>query len=518
MSQADYILAIDHGTQSVRALLFDLQGNLAAKARVVIEPYYSTQPGWAEQRPEYFWDSLCQACQQLWASTTIPKTAVRGVTLTTQRATVICVDKNGRPLRPAILWLDQRLSKNIGPVGGSWGLLFKLLRVEADVLRFRQESEATWLSLNEPQVWSQTHKFLLLSGYLTYRLCGRFVDAVGNQVGYLPLNAKKQAWPASFDWRWRLSPLTQAMLPELVAGATLMGHVSPAAAEATGIPVGLPLLAAAADKACEVLGAGSFEPNVACLSYGTAATLNTTQRKYLEVTPGLPPYPAALPGAYNPEVIVNRGFWMVSWFKKEFAHYEQALAAEQGVEVEELFDELVTQVPPGSLGLILQPYWMGGFKVLGPEAKGAIIGFGEVHTRAHLYRAILEGLAYALREGKEKTEQRSGVNITELRVAGGGARSNAALQLTADVFGIPALRTHTYETSALGAAMMAAVGLKLHPDFASAVKAMSHIKDSFSPNPEAHATYDQLYERVYKPLYTRLQPLYAEIQKITGYP
>ena len=119
---------------------------------------------------------------------------------------------------------------------------------------------------------------------------------------------------------------------------------------------------------------------------------------------------------------------------------EQLAAAEQGVEPEELLDELVEQVPPGSMGLVLQPYWSPGLKVPGPEAKGAIIGFGDVHTRAHIYRAILEGLAFALLEGKERTEQRSGVQMTELRVSGGGSQSDAAMQITADIFNLPTAR------------------------------------------------------------------------------
>jgi sugar (pentulose or hexulose) kinase len=238
----------------------------------------------------------------------------------------------------------------------------------------------------------------------------------------------------------------------------------------------------------------------------------------VEVIPLIPPYPAAIPGAYSLEIQIYRGYWMVSWFKQEFGLREQRLAEEQGVEPETLFDALVQQVPPGSMGLLLQPYWSPGVKVPGPEAKGAIIGFGDVHTRAHIYRAILEGLAYALREGKERTEQRSHIPITELRVAGGGSQSNAAIQLTADIFGLPAARPHLYEASGLGAAIDAAVGLQLHPDFATAVKEMTRVGQVFEPNPATHTIYDELYHRVYKKMYQRLKPLYEEIREITGYP
>lgn len=305
------------------------------------------------------------------------------------------------------------------------------------------------------------------------------------------------------------------MLVDLVPAAQTLGEISPEAAEATGIPAGLPLIAAAADKACEVIGAGCLEPDVACLSYGTTATINTTHRKYLEAIPLIPPYPSAVPGAYSQEIMVYRGYWMVSWFKREFADRELALASEQGVEPEVLFDELLRQSPPGSHGLVLQPYWSPGVKVPGPEARGAIIGFGDVHNRAHVYRAILEGVAYALREGKERTEKRSGIPITTLRVAGGGSQSDGAMQLTADIFGLPTARPHIYETSGLGAAIDAAVGVGLHPDFPTAIREMTRVGRVFEPDSATHRLYDDLYRRVYCQMYGRLKPLYEEIRKIS---
>ncbi len=512
----DVVLAIDNGTQSVRALLFDVQGNLVARSRVPIEPYFSEHPGWAEQHADYFWGKLGEACQQLWTMTDIPKDAVRGVALTTQRGTVINLDRQGKPLRPAMIWLDQRRAEGVPPVTGLWGLAFKLARIEETVAYLQAEAEANWIYLNQPDIWRQTDKFVLLSGYLTYRLTGRMADSVGCQVGYIPFDFKRQHWASRRDWKWQAIAIRPEHLPELVPPAHPIGEITPEAAEATGIPAGLPVIAAAADKACEVIGSGCLEPHIGCLSYGTTATINTTHRRYIEVIPLIPPYPAAVPGAYSLEIQIFRGYWMVNWFKQEFGHREMRLAAERNIEPETLFDELVNQVPPGSMGLVLQPYWSPGVRVPGPEARGAIIGFSDVHTRAHIYRAMLEGLAYALREGKERTEKRSGVPITELRVSGGGSQSDAAMQLTADIFGLPTARPHTYETSGLGSAIDAAVGLGLHPDFDTAIRAMTRIARVFEPDPDTRAIYDGLYERVYKRMYSRLRPLYETIRRITG--
>jgi sugar (pentulose or hexulose) kinase len=509
----EHLLAIDTGTQSVRAMLFTPRGDLVAKSRVELEPYFAQRPDWAEQHAGYYWESLCRACQGLWQHA--DTSSVAGVALTTQRSTVVNVDRAGKPLRPAIVWLDQRRTEGLKPVGGWWGLAFRLSGMSQTVAYLQSEAEANWIRTQQPEVWEHTHKILLLSGYLTYRLTGRFADSVACQVAYLPFDYKGLRWASPRDWKWQALPMDPALLPDLVPPAGRLGQISAQASQATGIPEGLPLIAAGADK---VLGAGCLEPHIACLGYGTTATVNTTHRKYVEVIPLIPPYPAAVPGRYSLEIQVYRGYWMVSWFKQEFALRERKLAEERGIQPEELFDELVEQVEPGCLGLTLQPYWSPGLKVPGPEAKGAIVGFGAAHTRAHLYRAILEGLAYALREGQERTERRSGVGITEIRVAGGGSRSDAAMQITADVFGLPAARTHHYEATGLGAAVDAAVGLGLHPDFETAVKDMTRVGRVFEPNPRTRELYDGLYHGVYKRLYRQLRPLYEQIRDITGYP
>ncbi|MRR29435.1 carbohydrate kinase, partial [bacterium] len=151
----EQLLAIDVGTQSVRALIFDLQGNLIAKSRVVIEPYFSTAPGWAEQHPQVFWDAVCEACQKLWTMPKVDKTAIAGVSVTTQRSTLINLDKNGTPLRPAIHWLDQRRTPGLKPVSGMWGLLFSLAGMTETVAYLQAEAESNWLRTYQPEIWKQ---------------------------------------------------------------------------------------------------------------------------------------------------------------------------------------------------------------------------------------------------------------------------------------------------------------------------------------------------------------------------
>ena len=512
---SDLLLAVDVGTQSVRAIAFDREGQPWGRARVPFEPaFVSERPGWAERDAESYWQAIVEACGALWRQ--VDPARIAALALTTQRGTVVSADADGRPLRPAIGWADQRLCSAPPPLGALWTLAFRAAGAYGLVQQLQRQAEANWLAQHEAARWAQTARFTLLSGWLTHRLVGDWVDSAACQVGYLPFDYRHQRWAGRFDWRWRALSVRASQLPRLVAPAQPLGTLSAEAAAALGLAARLPVIAAAADKACEVLGSGALAPTDAHLSFGSAATINTTQARYVEVQRLLPAYPAALPGAFNTEIQIERGFWLVSWFKNEFAPLERALAAERGIAPEALFDELIASVPAGSEGLTLQPFWAPGLREPGPEARGAIIGFGGEHTRAHLYRALIEGLAYGLRAGRERIEAKLKIRLTRLVIAGGGAQSDGAMQIAADVFGLTAERPQVAEASALGAAMLAAVGLGWHADARTAAAAMARIGRRFEPQPDAVRLYDQLYRQVYQPLYGRLAPLYRRLRVITA--
>ena len=516
-SDGDLILAIDVGTQSTRAAIVDLRGEILHMAKTPAEPYFSARPGWAEQQPDYYWQIVCTSCRQVLAEAGPLADRIAAVTLTTQRATFINVDRDGNALRPAIVWLDQRRANGAEVIPALAVPFLKLFKVH-HLLEFAAEyCRSNWIRQNQPEIWEKTHKFLCLSGYLTHRLTGEFRDSAGNIIGTMPFDVKRFAWARRWDPKRRLFPIEDEKLPELVNPGDLLGHITRAASAATGIAAGLPVIAGANDKGCEMLGAGCLKPTTAFISYGTIATINTQNRNYVELQRMLPPYPSAIPGQFYSEIGVTRGLWMVSWFKQEFGLQERLQADGDGVQPEMLFDELIRGVPPGSMGLVLQPYWTPG-PDLETYTKGSIIGFGDVHTRAHLYRAIIEGLVYALKEGAQLTAQKNGVEMTSVRASGGGSQSDEILQVTADVFGLPVHRPHTHETSVVGAAIDAAVGMKFFPDFQSAVAGMTRVSRVFEPIGDNVEIYRKLYERVYLKMYDRLLPLFKEIQEITGYP
>ncbi|WP_440876699.1 FGGY-family carbohydrate kinase [Thalassotalea sp. PLHSN55] len=520
----DLFLVIDNGTQSIRAMIFNQQGELLAKSSVKLANYHCPQPGWAEQEAHYFWQMIGDACQQLWQLPDVVeqklKDKIVAMSVTTQRGTVVNLDSDAKPLRPAILWLDQRLAdlttNEQKKIPWYLTLVFKSINKWNLIEYFYRKSQANWLAQKQPEIWQKTDKFLLLSGYLNYQLTSNFKDSVASIIGYLPFDYKKQNWAAKYHWKWQLLPISANMLPELIQPGELIGCITEAASKHIGLKQGLPVIASASDKACEVLGSGCISPNTANLSFGTTATINTNNKRYVEPQPFLPAYPSAIPAHYNSEIMIYRGFWMVNWFKQEFGQQETAQAQQLGVSVESLFDQLIEDIPAGSMGLMLQPYWSPSLTNL--EAKGAMLGFGDVHHRGHIYRAILEGLAYALKEGQQTLAKRQGIEIDRLIISGGGSQSDAAMQLSADIFNLPTHRPHTFETSGLGAAINIAVGCGYFDDYQQAIKAMTHIKQTFLPDKKNVALYHQLYHRVYKKMYQQLKPLYKNIKDITGYP
>lgn len=512
-----YILTIDCGTQSVRALLFDKQGKLIGKAQEYFVPYFSKCPGWAEQDADVFWKNACSACRKLSQELPSDWEKILSVTITTQRDTVINIDKDGNVLRPAIVWLDQRMAECREPLPLIDNAIFAAVGMKKALDITRKQSKANWIMENQPDIWDKTYKYLLLSTYLTFKFTGKLIDSIACQIGHIPFNYKAQCWAKhKTDYRWKVFGVERDKLYDLVKPGEVIGEISAKVSEETSIKEGTPVIASGSDKGCETLGVGCIDTDTVSLSFGTTATVQTCSDHYFEPLQFLPAYPASIPGYFNPEVQIYRGYWMISWFKNEFCAREMKEAEEKNISPESLLNQRLNDIPPGSQGLLLQPYWGPGLKM--PEAKGAIIGFGDVHTRAHIYRAIVEGINYALLDGTERIEKKSKVKIKRLMVSGGGSQSDAICQITSDMFNRPVYKGDTYEASGLGSAINGFVGTGIYNNYNEAVNQMVHYGKVFNPNPLNVEIYSRLYNRVYKKIYPKLSVLYDEIQKITGYP
>lgn len=509
MEAKPLVLSIDCGTQSMRAIIFDKQGEaVAGKAVKYDEPYFSLQKGWAEQWPDYWWKALCECLRRLAdeAGSSVMKRLI-ALSISCMRDTYVCLDKDMRVIRSSILWLDQRIARDDVPIPPAHSMLFMLAGMKEVVRQQRRVTRTVWMQENQEDTYNRMAFYASLECWLNYKLSGRLVDSSANECGHIPYDYKNGAFRRKGSLMWQATPVDPALLPPFVKAGTEIGKVTRKAALETGLPEGLVLIAGATDKGCETLGCGVVDTDIAAISFGTTATVQLSMNRYMEPQRFLPAYPAAMPGYWNPEIQIYRGYWMVKWFSQNFGMAEQMESERTGERLETLLDKLLCQTPPGCDGLMLQPYWFPGLKML--ESKGSIIGFSDYHTRAHLYRAILEGINYGLMDGLRTLQKRSRTTAKALCVSGGGSRSDYICQMTSDMFGLPAYRCHTNETSALGAAIMSFVSQGVHGGWQEAVDAMVHYKDCFTPEGGRHELYRKMFENVYRKLYPRIKPLYS---------
>ncbi|MBF7097098.1 FGGY-family carbohydrate kinase [Alkalibacter mobilis] len=508
-----YVLSIDCGTQSIRGLIFDKMGNLLAKESIIYEiPYESPQINWAERDPRNYLDELCKVTNRLKDNFADLFYELSAVSITTQRDTCVLVDENYDVLRPAILWLDNRKSKKSRSLNPIYSLGTKIIGMKKTVDVFSKETPAHWIMENEPDVWSKTNKYLMLSTYLIYELTGIAADSISAQTGHMPLNYKKQIWDNRWGLKGNIFQIPPKKLYPIYPAGTVVGGISKEAADKTGLREDMPLILAGSDKACETLGTGCQNEEIASVSLGSQATIETASSRYYEVQRFIPPFPSAIPGMYNPEINVYRGFWLVSWFKEQFGEEELRESMLSGKSPEEILNEKIRGIEPGSQGLILQPYW--GNELKRPESRGAIIGFNEEHTKYHIYRAIIEGIGYALKEGMLKIEKKSGTEISKVAISGGGAQSDLICQIMSDIFDRRTYKVQTSETSGLGAAICAFVGLNEYRDFSHAIAEMVHISSEFYPDEGRKQIYQELYHKGYSKIYQRLKPVYVELERM----
>ncbi len=511
------VLTIDFGTQSVRVAIFDKFGNeLAMEKEKYNPPYFSTKPNFAEQDPESYYESLCRCSKKLAQKNPDLLKTVVAASLTTFRDSAVLLDKNRNVIRPMILWLDQRNAECKKKLPLLHRAAFKLVGMSDTITLNRKRSVSNWLIENEPENWDKVDKYINISTYFIYRLTGELKDSASDFAGHYPIDFKKKKWykNPTKHMKGQIFSIEKRMLAEIVPEGSLIGEITLKAHEETSLPVGLKLYACGSDKSCETLGLGVLNDEVAAISYGTASTVETTRKRYTESETFLPGYASCIPGYYNMDVQIYRGYWMINWFLKEFGGKQVDDIVISEVSADD-FNKKLKDVPPGSDGLVLQPYWGPG--LARPLAKGAIIGFSDAITQEHFYRAIIEGIAYALREGLEHFEHKIHHSIKEIRISGGGSQSDEICQITADIMGKPVSRVQTFETSSLGAAMATFLAIGEFPSPDEAVSSMVRPGKMFLPDKSTHKIYDYLFEHAYKKMYPNLKGIYKDIKKFNQY-
>ncbi len=509
------VLTFDIGTQSIRAMLCNKEGEFPAFVQIRYEkPFISEEPGRAEQEPNFYFDMLCKASLELKEKAGALFGDIIAVTVTTIRDTLLCLNKDKKPLRNMIVWIDRREAKNDLPAGAIKKFAFEYTGMLDTAKMQYSASFCNWIKENEPHIYRRTEKFVLLPTYINYLLTGVLRDCAANQIAHLPFDYKERKWMDEKELTRCVFDIPTTKLCRLVKSGAIIGEITNEAAEQTGIPAGLPLIATGSDKGCETLGLSVNKTGKAAISFGTSATVQFATQKYFEPQQFLPSYPAVLNDTWNPEIQIFFGYAMLRWFIEQFATEEAKKAAEQGISAEEYLNTYLPEIPAGCDGLIVQPYWEPG--VSNPLAKGTITGFTPMHTKYHIYRAIIEGINFSLMEGMKLMEKRSKTKIRELFIAGGGSQNDTICQITANMFGLPVKRIHTHEASAIGSSMVAFVAMKEFRNYDAAIQSMVHVCDTFNPDFKETAIYEDIYENVYTKLYPKMLPVFKGMKKLEG--
>ena len=491
-AERDLVLSIDCGTQSIRGFLFEKSGELLLKESMEIGEYASEVPGQAEIDPDRFRQAIASVSRNIRAKRPELFDRIAGLTISCMRECMILADEAGEAIRPCIVWLDRRKTSVVRPRNPILRNLLRLAGVHSMATKSAQVSYSNWLQDNEPENWAKAYKFLCLSAYLNRWLCGRFVDTASAQAGHVAFNSKKFDWSNPLDIKYYLFPLDKKKAVEIAEPGEILGTLTERAARETGLDPSVKVIACASDKACETLGCGCADDKVAVLSFGSQTTIQTTIHRYYEVEPLVPSFAAAVPRCWNAEQQIYRGFWMVRWF----IHNLGLQTVREDDDSETVMEEYITATPPGSDGLIIYPYW--GACVKRPDSTGAMVGFKDYHTRAHIYRAMLEGIGYTLREAMLIMEKKKGSPMEYLIASGGGSQSQVICQMMASIMNRPVVRMQMYEATGLGAAITGYVALGTYETFEAAAAAMTKVEERFEPESEDAEKYRGLYKKYMK--------------------
>jgi sugar (pentulose or hexulose) kinase len=503
-----YLIGIDSGTQSTRAALFDTQGNRIAIGQAEYPKMLSPQRGWQEYTKNDIGDGMKKAITAMLAGFKGNAGDIAAVGLTSQRCVFIALDKSGQMLYNPISWMDQRWQMNVPAMG----------KIETTVQDFLYQvflpyySKANWFKHYAPEVYEKADKYLGVSGYLGYKLTGNFCKSLSNSYGwpYDPVN-----WSAyKGDDEIKLLGMRRDQIPEPVLSGTAIGTITPAAAAEFGLPQGIPVVMGPADKQAELLGAGAIKNKQAYVTMGTLTGLDIVSDEYKPAPDfSYNIYLSACPKLYNYEAPVNKGFWLISWFRDNLAGGLLEEAKNKNVSIESLLDKAIASIPPGSEGLVVLPDWAP--EVKRPNSKGLFLGFDERHTRSHMFRALLEGIMIQIKLGSNNICQSLDMAINELSIGGGGSKSNTASQVIADIFNVPVYRVKESENCSLGAAMCAAVGSGIYASLPQSVEKMVKKYDEFRPDAKSHDFYAALSEKVIQKLYPAMADVLKELAELT---
>lgn len=515
MEKNKTVLVVDIGTQSVRSSIVDTKGNILAMCqRKYKEPFITKKNGYIEQRPEFYLEEMRETTQYLNEKHSDLLSKAEAMSVAAFRDTQVCLDENKKPLMDSILWLDQRSAAKANKLKFPINLGVWIVGMWPTLKFSMRKSMSNWISQNKPDIWEKTRHFVPLTTYWNYKMTGILQDSEANIIGHYPIDYKKGEWYKQSHFKADCFGFRKEQLCPIVKVGEVLGLITKEASDYFGIPEGLRLMACGTDKTSETLGDGCLKSNCAAISYGTACTVSVSTKKYMNPEPFLPAYKAPVPGYYQMEVQIYRGFWMLKWFINEFLAEKQAEHITQAIDMEDFLDTKMLDIEPGCNGLVLQPYW--GPSLRRPRARGAIVGFSDIHTKYHIYRAIVEGIGFALREGLDGIVKKTRKKIEYLVVSGGGSKNDIICQITADLFNLPVKKCATTESCTIGAAIATFMAIGEFQTIEQAVTSMVHYEHEFIPDPAAAKKYEHLYKKVYLKIFDNLNKTYINLKEFSN--
>ena len=498
----DLALGIDCSTTAAKVVAWDRSGKAAAEGRAPLEQL-RLRPLHSEQRAEDWWEAVQLAITRL--VNAIGADRIAGICITHQRESFVPVDEDNHALRNAILWDDVRSQAQLDELGERFGHEELHRRTGRGPSVAQASSKLLWLVQHEPEVVARTYRFMDVHGFLVQRLTGRFTTSLASADAFGLTDIEREAWADDLIVAIGLAP---EQFCGTVKPGEVIGEVTAEAAQATGLPAGIPVVAGLGDGQAACLGAGVTSLDRAYLNLGTAVTGGPIGRTYV-TDPSCRTLYGGAPNTFLFENVLRGGLATMTWFMRHFGGSleEQADFGR--------YEAAARDIGPGANGLLLVPYWNHVTSPYwDPSASGIVVGWRHGHRRQHLFRAIQEGIAYEHRLAMEGIQAATGERIHEYVILGGGSKSDLWCQIMADVLGATVSRAHTAEATNLGAGILCAFGVGWHPSVEDATAAMTDVAGSFQPTDRARKLYDNLFTQVYRPLFPAIQPQLQQLWKL----
>lgn len=492
-------LGLDIGTGGSRALVIDESGKILASATVDHEPFASPHIGWAEQSPEDWWRASSAAIRAILSDGAVRAHEIGAVSFSGQMHGSVLLDEDDNVLRPALLWCDQRTEKQCLEITEKIGSARLIELVSNPAVTGFTLPKLLWVRENEPEIWSKVRTVHLPKDYVRLRLSGDKAMDMADASGTLLLDVRKRAWSSEV---LNDLDLDRSLLPDLFESTEFTGRVSQAGADATGLLPGTVVVAGAGDNAAGAIGMGIVTPGTVSATIGTSGVVFVvTDEPTIDLKGRIHSLCHSIPGRWHMTGVTLAAGLSFKWFRENFGG---------GASYDEL-TERASAIEPGSDGAIWLPYLMGErAPYLDPNARAAFVGLTASHTLDHMTRAVLEGVAFSLRDSLEVFRE-IGAPIERIRLGGGGARSALWRQIQADVYQQPVETVEAEEGAAFGAAILAGVGVGAWSSVEEACKNVIRVADVTEPNQDSAEALERNY-RAYKLLYQALRP----VAKIVG--